>query len=229
MKMKIKLLEQYLKQGLRILLFALSVLSTSKGFAYSFQVDGLCYNINGSEATVTYRTTSYNSYSGNVTIPSTVTYNGRTYSVTSIGSYAFYKCTGLTSVTIPESVTSICKAAFHDCTGLVAVNIVDLAAWCRIAFEYYDISYSYNTSNPLRYAHHLYLNGSEIINLTIPESVASISSYSFYGCSSLASVNIPNSVTSIGGSAFYDCVGLTSVTIPNSITTIGTYAFSGCI
>ena len=194
--------------------------------AYDMEIDGIYYNFNTSskEATVTYKTTSYNSYSGPVVVPETVTYNGKTYSVTSIGEGAFRNCTGLTSVTIPNSVKSIGDYgdyAFSGCTGLKEVHISDLAAWCGISFNS-------NLSNPLFYAHHLYLNGEEVTDLVIPNSVTSIGRSAFYYCTGLTSVTIPNRVTSIGVSAFERCTGLTSVTIPNSVTSIGGGAFSVC-
>ncbi len=142
-------------------------------------------------------------------------------SVTSIGDYAFWSCSGLTSVTIPNSVTSIGEEAFDGCSGLTSVHISDIIAWCNIEFGDSD-------SNPLCYAHHLYLNGEEVKDLVIPNSVTSIGDYAFYWCSGLTSVTIPNSVTSIGDDAFGGCSGLTSVTIPNSVTNIGDYAFGGC-
>ena len=143
-------------------------------------------------------------------------------SVTSIGERAFYNCSGLTSVTIPNSVTNTGENAFGYCTGLKKVIVKDLAAWCGIKFGMSD-------SNPLYYAHHLYSDeNTEITNLIIPNSVTSIGSYAFRGCSGLTSVTIGNSVTSIGYSAFSGCSGLTSVTIPNSVTSIGTSAFYGC-
>lgn len=108
-----------------------------------------------------------------------------------------------------------------SCSGLTAVHISDLAAWCNISF------YS-TSSNPLWYAHHLFLNGSEIEELVIPSSVTSIGNYAFAACSRLSSVNIPNSVTSIGYHAFENCSGLTSLTIGNNVTSIGTAAFYGC-
>jgi len=108
------------------LLFALcALLLPIVANAYNFSVDGIYYNKNsdGTSVTVTYKTTSYNSYSGSVVIPSTVTYNDTEYSVTSIGSSAFRACSGLTSVTIPESVTSIGAYAFYWCSSLTSVTI----------------------------------------------------------------------------------------------------------
>ncbi len=142
-------------------------------------------------------------------------------SVTSIGDKAFGFCSGLTSVTIGNGVTSIGTDAFYECSGLTSVNISDIAAWCNIDF-------AGSESNPLSYAHHLYLNGEEVKDLVIPNSVTSIGNYAFRGCSGLTSVTIPNSVTSIGSYAFSYCSGLTSVTIPNSVTRIGS-AFYGCL
>lgn len=131
---------------------------------------------------------------------------------------AFSGCRGLTSVTIPKSVTSIGSSAFYGCNGLTSVHISSLEAWCKISFTYY-------TDNPLFYAHHLYLNGEEIKELVIPNSVTSIIC-SFSGCTSLTSAIIPNSVTSIEA-AFPGCTNLTSVVIPNSVTSMD-FAFYGC-
>ena len=147
------------------------------------------------------------SKSGNLIIPSTISYNGTTYSVTSIGDRAFYYCSGLTSVTIPNGVTSIGNYAFYECRSLTSVTIpnsvTSIGEW---AFTYCR----------------------SLTSVTIPNSVTSIGEWAFSYCISLTSVTIPNSVTSISGGAFAGCSSLTSVTIPNSVTSIAGYAFYEC-
>jgi len=118
-------------------------------------------------------------------------------------------------------VTSIGANAFYGCNGLISVHISDLTAWCYISFWDYS-------SNPLYYAHHLYINDKEVTNLIIPNGVTSIGCYAFKSCNSLTSITIPKGMTSIGEGAFEGCSGLTSITIPNSVTSIGGNAFSSC-
>ena len=135
----------------------------------------------------------------------------------------FFACEleSLTTVSMGKSVTSIGAAAFDECVGLTSVHIKDLAAWCTI-------SYFSWTSNPLYYARRLFLDGKEIIDLVIPSSVTSITSFAFLSCSHLTTVTIPNTVTSIGDYAFEDCPSLVKVTIGNGVTSMGTKIFNYC-
>lgn len=142
-------------------------------------------------------------------------------SVTSIDGRVFYGCSGLTSVTLGNRVTSIGYSAFYGCSSLTKAEFASIESLCKITFGNAE-------SNPLCYAKHLYIDGHEVKDLVIPESVMSIGNYVFSGCSSLTSVTIPNSVTCIGDGAFRGCSSLTSVTIPHTVTSIGDYSFQGC-
>lgn len=126
--------------------------------------------------------------------------------ITSIGEYAFHRCTGLTSVTIPKTVTSIGLGAFSVCTNLHDVHIQDLAAWCRISFEDY-------TCSPLCNAAALYVNGEQVVNLTIPDTITTINNYAFMHCTSLIGVTISDQVTSIGLNAFKGCINLAEIKV----------------
>ena len=140
-------------------------------------------------------------------------------SVTTIGRDAFDQCSGLTSIAIPNSVTSIAAGAF-TCSNLSAVHITDLAAWCNIYFGNYN-------ANPLKYAHHLFLNGIEITDLVIPNGIERLYSNAFYNCSSLTSVTIPNSVTKVGSEVFCYCSNLTSITCyATTPPTASSYSFN---
>ena len=244
----------------------LAVMLPALASAHDIEVDGIYYNVNGNNATVTYRGQYYSysyEYFGAVNIPSSVTYGDTTYSVKGIGNSAFRDCSALTSVTIPNSVTEIGERAFMDCSGLTSVTIgssvmtIGYSAFsgCRrltnvtipnsvteigeLAFygcsgltsiEVANGNTKYDSRNNcnaiIETTSNMLIAGCQ--STTIPNSVTSIGSYAFYGCSGLTSVDIPNSVTTIGNSAFYGCSGLTNVTIGNSVTTIGGSAFQGC-
>ena len=212
--------------------------------------DEIEYEILFNKATITKGTGT-----GDFVIPSTVNDgNGVTYPVTSIGESAFRVCTGLTSVTIPNSVTSIGDLAFNNCTGLTSVTIPNsvksIGDW---AFSYCPGLTSVTIPNSVTsigskafYNTGIYNNSADGVfyvdkwacgykgtmpantNLVIREGTLGIADNAFSNCSGLMSVTIGNSVTSIGGYAFYSCSGLTGVTIPNSVTSIGSSAFSRC-
>lgn len=143
--------------------------------------------------------------------------------VSSIGSGAFHYCTQMTDVTIPSSVTEIGGGAFYGCSGLTGVHISSIEDWCKIRFDM-----GYVGTNPTLYAHHLYINGSEVTDVIIPNSITSINDGIFEGCSEIASVTIPDGVTSIGKYSFDGCKKLTSITLPSGVVSIGNCAFQEC-
>ena len=116
--------------------------------------------------------------------------------VKNIHSNCFSSKDKIQSITIPNSVISIGSGAFSGCNGLTKVNITDLAAWFKITF---DNEYA----NPLNYAHHLYLNNTELTEITIPNSITKINNYALCGASLIARVYIPSSVTTIAASSAY--------------------------
>lgn len=150
---------------------------------------------------------SNQSSSGYVTIPSTATHNGITYTVTRIGSEAFINNMFLNFVTIPASVTSIGDRAFYNCIDLTTVTI---------------------PASVTSIGNNAFFGCTNLDSVTIPAGVTSLENYAFSGCTNLDSVTIPVGVTSIGYMSFIGCGSLSSVTIPASVTNIGPYAFADC-
>ncbi len=166
--------------------------------AHDFEVGGIFYNVKDAETLTAEVTYGEIEYSGDVVIPSTVYYDGKTYSVTSIGNWAFNGCSGLTSITIGSGVTSIGNYAFYGCSGLTSVTIgsgvTSIGEWA--------------------------FNGCRgLTSVTIPNSVTSIGGSAFSGCSGLTSVTIGSGVTSIGDDAFRSCSSLTSINVESGNTT----------
>ena len=251
-----------MKRKLKSLLLVLAaMLCSSPLFAHDFEVGGIYYNITSNAdltVAVTFKGDYYdsftNEYSGTVTIPESVAYNEKTYSVTSIGSWAFSGCTNLTSITIPSSVTSIGDYAFFGCYNLTSITIpnsvTSIGSWAFYGTAWYNnqpdgVVYAgkvlckykgtmpENTSIEVKggtvsISPEAFHQCDGLTSITIPNSVTSIGAGAFYNCTGLTSITIPNSVTSIGGAAFSYCSGLTSITIPNSVTSIGDEAFYNC-
>lgn len=228
----------HLKRALRtaLLVLLLSVVGMGKGIAQTFTVDGMKYSINGDGSSVTIikfcgEPNEYDgSYYWSIIIPSTINYNGRTYSVTTIGDGAFHITAGSdylsTHITISESVTSIGKDAFYiSMPRYIPLSIGytgSIADWCGIKFANRE-------SNPLIYSDSFVTFSSPFgHDVEIPDGVESIGQYAFCDYTKLNSITIPNSVTEIGQDAFCGCSGLTSVTIPHSVNKIGQEAFRDC-
>lgn len=174
--------------------------------AEKIKIDAFYYNLDP-ETQMAEVTSGGSFYAGGWNIPKSVKYENVTYSVTTIGSYAFRDCVGLTSITLPNSVTTIDSYAFQGCSSLTSIEIPNSVTSIGIrAFE----------------------GCSSLTTIEIPNSVTYIGASAFALVYGLTSVTIPNSVTAIGYSAFSGCTNLASVVIPNSVTSIGSYAFSGC-
>jgi len=185
-----------------------SSFSTIKEMNYDFEVDGIYYiKTSSNTAEVTYRDDRYNSYSGKVTVPSTVKYDNITYKVTSIGFGAFYYSTGLTEVVVGQNVTSIGDWAFQDCINLEKVTLPSgLKSLGEGAFYYCTA----------------------LKSATIPGNCTTIGNQVFYGCYNLESVTLGNGVTEVTELMFYDCTNLKSVTLPNTLQYIDQNGFRKC-
>ena len=224
------------------------LLLTRTGWAFNFYAinsgDTIYYNITSNTIPYTVEVTwgtsiNNNNYTGSVVIPSSVSYNGRMYNVTSIGNNAFSNCatltaitipnsvtsigggafagdTSMTSVTIPNSVTSIGDHAFMDCTGLTSVSIPSSVT--RIGMNPFAGCTSLMTINIANGNNHFVSNNGILFNYAQDTLIA-------YPAGKIGGYTIPSTVTNIGSAAFRGCLGLTSVTIPNSVTSIGSYAF----
>ena len=218
----------------KLLLLSLTlVASVGTMFAWDYervQIDDLYYNLNTKDTTAEvagwYRNNSYSGeYSDSIVIPTSVKLKGKNYNVTSIGDRAFYRCTDLTSIEIPNSIISIGELAFYGCTGL------NSPIYNAHVFAYMptSISGAYIIPDGIEsIAGTVFYRCTGLTSVEIPNSVTSIGEAAFLGCTSLNSITIPNSVTSIGSGAFQLCSGLTSIEIPNSVISIGESPFFGC-
>ena len=216
--------------------------------AYDRVINGIYYMITSDNSvSVTFKDNNYNSYSGNVTIPSTVNIDGKTYQVTEIGYCAFKNCSGLVSVTIPNSVTSIAgqafinsgltaltlpgsmeyigPSAFNNCDEIKTLTIPEsVVSIGSNAFAYCDriTSLTWNAKNCRSNGN---LDARNITQVTIGNSVEVLPEY-FVSNSKITQVSLPESLVAIGGYAFMGCAGLSTLTVPSHVKEIGKNAFS---
>ncbi len=193
-------------------------------------IDGIRYALKDGVAAVVGQPT--NIY-GSITIPSSVTYKGVSYSVASIGYRAFYGCNSLTNITFPDSVTSIGEDAFYDCSSLTSIVIPDDVTSIG-AYAFYGCR-SLKTDiiipdGVTSIGESAFQDCSSLTSIAIPDGVTSIGEYAFEGCSALKTVTFGQNsrLPSIGEYAFSVCYNLTSIAIPDSVTSIERSAFSGC-
>ena len=234
-------------------------LSSEYSIQIDFEKDGIYYwRKNANEVEVTYRNTNYNSYSGEVTIPATVTYEGRTYGVTAIGDNAFLLCTGLTKVTIPNTVTSIGQTAFSGCRSLQTIECLAVTPptiYSNTFSSYSAVLWVPYGSKATYQAADYWSNFTNILQL--PSSYYDFKDkgiyYKYTGYNAVEVVNdgtdgyfcysgnveIPETaydaddgwyyrVSSIGERAFYRCPSLVTVTIPATVDLIHNEAFVDC-
>ena len=171
-----------------------------------------------------------NYITGDLVIPSVAKDGDVEYTVTEISWCAFYKCTDLTSVTIPESVTTIGIMAFDECSSLTSLTIPESVTEIGVS-AFSGCSGLRSVTLPTfitEIENHIFYRCSSLTSVTIPESVTTIGKSAFNGCRSLTSVTIPEAVSEIGEGVFYGCSSLTSVTIPEAVSEIGESAFYGC-
>jgi len=259
--------KNYSKGILLLIALLCNTISVSAGTDYycDFQVNGIFYKfITGKtdEVAVSYDNYetgryggNYTNYSGSITVPSTVTYNSKTYTVTAVTDHAFYELSSVTYVSLPSTITSIGSYAFADCTSLYSINLpsslktIEAGAFngC-IGLSSISIPDGVTTIGGSAFA-----ECKNISSFTIPNTVEKVGYGAFSGTAWLdkqpdgllyigkalycykgtmpsgTAISIKEGTTEIAGYAFSGCSGLTSITIPSSVTSIGNYAFTNCL
>lgn len=229
---------------LKLSLTLLLLFAATTATAYDFEVDGILYKINGNEVAVTYKGqyhySVYGYYKGDVVIPDSVTYNGKTYAVTAIGNYAMELCYDLKSIYIPTTVRTIGKNAFNACSKIEEINIPSSVTYIgeyALAHCKGFTSITVDDDNPVYDSR----NNCNAINETatntllfgcrntvIPNDITTIGASAFSSREYMNTIHIPNSVTAIGRAAFIYCTNMTNIEFPHSVTCIDDKAFYGC-
>lgn len=186
----------------RLLLTVMFLLCSAISFAQEVMIDNINYYVTTQSKTATVYKQNADRTSGDIVIPETITYKNKTYSVTGIGQYAFYRCTKVRSIVIPNSVKAISSNAFENCTGLTSIEIP-------------------NSDVPYRG----FTNCTNLTNVTIGNGAKIISDEAFYNCTSLRTVTIGSEIEIIGQYAFAECDNLADVycfstTVPSANVTV---------
>jgi hypothetical protein len=233
----------------KIILFLVLLTAAFCAHAYDFEVDGIFYHKYGNNVTVTYKTLGQGDYSGDLVIPETVTYDGVTYTVTTISYRAFDGCNGLTSVSLPSTITSVRSDAFWGCSALSSITVdsgnpkYDSRDNCNAIIETSRnklIAGCKNTIIP----NSVTMIGDEaffrsgVTNIFIPSSITSIGKRAFSFCNDLAHLNVDsenpifdsrddcNAIIETSSNKLF--AGCMNTIIPNTVTYINENAFYGC-
>lgn len=204
-----------------------------------FSVNGIFYVITDADAktvSVSYEYYDYENhtpvtnYSGNVSIPETVTNDGVTYTVTGIGTDAFLGCTELASVILPQTITVIGEEAFQGCTALTTMRIPSTVTSIeKSAFSHCSgITSIVIPDATTEFGTNIFQDCTSLTSVTLPAGIETIANSMFSGCTGLTEFEIPSTVTVLDAGAFYNCSGLTKISIGKGVKTIGTNALNGC-
>lgn len=219
MKLSIKKLELLI-----CMLFPILPLS-----AYDFMVDGICYNVKSASDLTCSVTEGESKYDGNLTIPSMVTFMGKTFTILEIEAHCFLRCENLESITLPENIIKIGDAAFQDCINLKSIKIPESVVYLgRQCFYGCSnlISAILPTSN-CTLGDFCFSSCPNLNYVELPKDLKVISAYCFERDTSLESINIPETVERIEREGFYRCHSLKSINLP-SCCSIGVEAFMAC-